>query len=72
MAKFPERKATVKAWCDASFNFGLTVGPVLGAFIYDYGGFFLPFALTGSAIITSGVVVFTVTKVTFIIILIFS
>ena len=39
MAKFPERKATVKAWCDASFSFGLTVGPVIGAFLYDYGGF---------------------------------
>ena len=24
-ARFPDRKATVKAWCDASFNVGLTV-----------------------------------------------
>ena len=43
MAKFPERKSTVKAWCDAAFNFGLTIGPVLGALMYDAGGFFLPF-----------------------------
>ena len=63
MAKFPDRKATVKAWCDASFNFGLTVGPVLGAFMYDYGGFFLPFAVTGTAIIVSGVLVYSVTQV---------
>jgi len=62
MAKFPERKATVKAWCDASFNFGLTIGPVLGAFMYDYGGFFLPFAVTGTAILLSGVTVLLVTE----------
>eukprot|EP00092_Neocalanus_flemingeri_P030917 GFUD01033574.1.p1 GENE.GFUD01033574.1~~GFUD01033574.1.p1 ORF type:complete len:505 (-),score=68.91 GFUD01033574.1:56-1570(-) len=61
MAKFPERKATVKAWCDASFNFGLTIGPVLGAFMYDAGGFFLPFAVTGTAILLSGVTVLLVT-----------
>ena len=63
MAKFPDRKATVKAWCDASFNFGLTIGPVIGAFMYDYGGFFLPFAVTGTAIIVSGVLVYSVTEV---------
>ena len=39
MAKFPDRKATVKAWCDASFNTGLTLGPVIGAFLYEAGGF---------------------------------
>ena len=27
MEKFPDRKSTVKAWCDAAFNFGLTIGP---------------------------------------------
>jgi len=61
MAKFPDRKATVKAWCDASFNFGLTIGPVIGAFMYDAGGFFLPFAITGTAILLSGFVVLFVT-----------
>ena len=61
MAKFPERKASVKAWCDASFNFGLTVGPVVGAFLYEAGGFCLPFALTGTAIILSGVMAFVLT-----------
>ena len=63
MAKFPEKKATVKAWCDASFNFGLTVGPVIGAFMYNYGGFCLPFAVTGAAIIASGVLVYYLTEV---------
>lgn len=61
MAKFPESKAQVKAWCDASFNVGLTLGPVIGAFLYEAGGFCLPFALTGSAIIISGCLVYLVT-----------
>merc|ERR1711992_244490 len=54
MARFPDRKATVKAWCDASFNFGLTIGPVIGAFI-------LPFAVTGTAILLSGCLVLFIT-----------
>ena len=63
MAKFPDRKSTVKAWCDAAFNFGLTIGPVLGALMYGAGGFFLPFAVTGTAILASGLVVMLVTEV---------
>ena len=61
MAKFPDRKGSIKAWCDASFNFGLTVGPVVGAFLYEAGGFCLPFAVTGAAIILSGVTTYAVT-----------
>ena len=63
MAKFPDQKITVKAWCDASFNFGVTVGPVLGALLYTSGGFFLPFALTGVINIGCGLVTVWVTKV---------
>ena len=80
MAKFPERKASVKAWCDASFNLGikvtiynqkhtnlnlflgLTLGPVIGAFMYDAGGFCLPFSVTGTLIIMSGFLVCSVTE----------
>ena len=61
MAKFPERKASVKAWCDASFNLGLTLGPVLGAFMFEAGGFCLPFVVTGTVIIISGAAVYLVT-----------
>ena len=61
MAKFPDRKATVKAWCDASFNTGLTLGPVIGAFLYEAGGFSVPFFLGGSMIIVSGALVYLVT-----------
>ena len=57
------RYNTVQAWCDASFNFGLTIGPVIGAFMYDAGGFFLPFAVTGTAILLSGCLVLFITDV---------
>ena len=63
MAKFPDRKTTIKAWCDTSFNFGLTIGPVLGALMYNAGGFVLPFAVTGTAILLSGALVLLVTQV---------
>ena len=106
----PNYPSVLQAWCDASFNFGLTIGPVIGAFMYgaptlpctalhctalqldlhctalielyfsalqgtplavsfsalhryDAGGFFLPFAVTGTAILLSGVVVLVVTDV---------
>ena len=62
MARFPEQKASVKAWCDASFNLGLTLGPVLGAFMYEAGGFCLPFVVMGSCIILSGLAVYLVTE----------
>ena len=62
MARFPEQKASVKAWCDASFNLGLTLGPVLGAFMYEAGGFCLPFVVMGSCIILSGLTVYLVTE----------
>ena len=30
LAKFPDLESTVMAWCQASYNFGLAVGPILG------------------------------------------
>jgi len=56
-----KKKQFSQAWCDASFNFGLTIGPVIGAFMYDAGGFFLPFAVTGTAILLSGCLVLFIT-----------
>ena len=41
---------------------GLTLGPVIGAFMYDAGGFCLPFSVTGTLIIMSGFLVCSVTE----------
>ena len=61
--KFPDKKAAVKACCEGSFQFGLAIGPVLGAFMYSAAGFFFPFAVCGGAIILSGILVLLLTEV---------
>ena len=39
---------------------------MLGALMYDAGGFFLPFAVTGTAILASGILVLCTTEVQYI------
>ena len=56
MDKFPDNVASGKAWCDVFFSFGLTIGPPIGTLLYTQVGFYMPFAITGSGIILSGVV----------------
>ena len=56
MAKFPGHKSSIIAWTELFFNLGLTVGPVIGAFLYDSYGFFLPFIISGSAMLLSGAI----------------
>ena len=34
---------------DATFGVGYTLGPVLGAFLYQTGGFITPFLVSGAA-----------------------
>ena len=53
MARFPEKKSSVYAWLDTSYNLGLTLGPVLGSLMYEAGGFSLPFVMIGTAIMLS-------------------
>ena len=38
---------------DATFGLGYTLGPVLGAFLYNYGGFLLPFLVSSLALMVS-------------------
>ena len=63
MARFPEKKSSVYAWLDTSYNLGLTLGPVLGTLMYEAGGFSLPFLVIGSATLLSGALVLIVTEV---------
>ena len=39
---------------DATFGLGYTVGPVLGAFLYNLGGFLTPFLVCGLAMTGTG------------------
>ena len=37
----------VAALYNISFSAGFALGPLLGGFLYDFGGFYLPFLVTG-------------------------
>ena len=40
---------------DATFGFGISVGPVIGVFLYSFGGFLTPFLVCGVAATVTGV-----------------
>ena len=44
---FPDKAATLMAFTESFFGFGYTVGPALGSFLYETGGFRLPFFVVG-------------------------
>ena len=58
--EFPETIALLYASLQASFGAGLTLGPFIGALLYNAGGFFLPFAVTGSLIIISSMMTYLI------------
>ena len=47
---FPENTGFAYSICDASLGIGYTLGPAIGSYIYDYGGYPLPFLVNGVAI----------------------
>ena len=47
---FPQNSGLVYSVMDATFGVGYTLGPVLGAFLYQTGGFITPFLVCGAAI----------------------
>ena len=44
---YPERVVAISAWCGSASGIGYSVGPVIGGFLYDIGGFYLPFMVIG-------------------------
>ena len=46
---FPENTGFAYSICDASLGIGFTLGPVIGSYIYDFGGYPLPFIVNGVA-----------------------
>ena len=51
---FPENVATVYSVTEACFAFAEMIGPTFGAFLYEYGGFALPFLICGSLCLITG------------------
>ena len=44
---FPEKIGSVTSWSGTALGVGYSVGPILGGFLYDIGGFHLPFVTIG-------------------------
>ena len=53
MFSFPKNTGMVYSLIDATFGFGYTLGPVIGAFLYNLGGFLLPFLVSSLALMVS-------------------
>ena len=47
---FPQNSGLVYSVMEATFAVGYTLGPALGAFLYQAGGFMTPFLVCGAAI----------------------
>ena len=52
---FPNNVATIYAITEASFSVAEMCGPTFGAFLYNSGGFFLPFSVCGSMCLLTGI-----------------
>ena len=46
-ALFPDSLGMVTALYELAFSASLSLGPLMGGFLYDSGGFSLPFIVTG-------------------------
>ncbi|CAB3368781.1 Hypothetical predicted protein [Cloeon dipterum] len=55
-AEFPESVATTFASLETFFGLGLIVGPTVGGVLYQFGGFVLPFLVTGIVLLVGGIV----------------
>ena len=49
-------QSTVLAIMETMFGAGTTIGPFVGGFLFEYGGFLLPFATCGGLLLLSGFV----------------
>ena len=53
---FPNNVATIYAVTEASFALAEMLGPTFGAFLYQAGGFILPFIICGTLCLITGLV----------------
>jgi len=55
-------RASMLSVIETSFGVGMMIGPSFGGFLYDVGGFNLPFYITGSLLVVSSCVTLAVQK----------
>lgn len=58
--EFPHDQATILSFLETSFGLGLICGPTLGGWLYEVGGYTLPFFALGSALIFGAILNFAV------------
>ena len=46
---FPNNSGLAYSICDSMLGLGYSLGPVIGSFLYKFGGFSLPFYAGGAA-----------------------
>ena len=47
MTLYPDDTVKIMSWTETTFGLGYSLGPAVGVFIYDLGGFKLPFIVVG-------------------------
>ena len=57
MYLYPDKVATINSWSETALGVGYSVGPALGGFLYDAGGFHLPFVAMGVANILFAIII---------------
>ncbi|XP_040575634.1 MFS-type transporter SLC18B1 [Lepeophtheirus salmonis] len=54
--EFSSNVATMFSTIEMCFGFGLIVGPTIGAYLYEVGGFLLPFVVLGTTLLISSLI----------------
>ena len=44
---YPDRIGAITSWSGTVLGIGYSIGPIIGGFFYDIGGFHLPFLVIG-------------------------
>ena len=57
MHLYPKKLATINSWSETALGVGYSIGPAIGGFLYDVGGFHLPFVATGVANILFAIII---------------
>eukprot|EP00095_Tigriopus_kingsejongensis_P010457 snap_masked-scaffold1863_size26100-processed-gene-0.1 protein:Tk10457 transcript:snap_masked-scaffold1863_size26100-processed-gene-0.1-mRNA-1 annotation:"chromaffin granule amine" len=60
MKIWPDKVATIMSWTELCFGLGYAIGPAIGSYLYELGGFMLPFEVTGGFGLLVGVLIFFV------------
>ena len=66
LSYYPDKSAGVYSLVDATWGLGCMTGPVIGGFLYNMGGFLLPFIVVGHLIAVSGIIAIIINQKCFV------